>query len=105
MMSHLFLIKNSDTMWNRTDWRKIVAQLTGPIPHGVRIFYQKQMTHHLLPKVSRDWLREVTNCFLIRDPAEVIASYIKKNREATVEDIGFVQQVDIFDFLKRQTGS
>ena len=51
-----------------TDWRKIVAQLTGPIPNGARIFYQKQMTHHLLPKVSRDWLREVTNCFLIRDP-------------------------------------
>ena len=88
-----------------TDWRKIVAQLTGPIPNGARIFYQKQMTHHLLPKVSRDWLREVTNCFLIRDPAEVITSYIKKNREPTVEDLGFVQQVDIFDFLQRQTGS
>ena len=67
-----------------TDWRKIVANLTGPIPNGRRIFYQKQMTHHLLPEVSRDWLRQVTNCFLIRDPAEVIASYIKKNREPTV---------------------
>ena len=57
-----------------------------------RIFYQKQMTHHFLPEVSRDWLRQVTNCFLIRDPGEVIASYIKKNREPTVEDVGFVQQ-------------
>ncbi len=90
---------------SETDWREIIAQLTGPIPNGARIFYQKQMTHHLLPKVSRDWLREVTNCFLIRDPAEVITSYIKKNRKPTVEDLGFVQQVDIFDFLQRQTGS
>src|SRR5882762_228962 len=88
-----------------TDWRKIVANLTGPIPNGRRIFYQKQMTHHLLPEVSRNWLREVTNCFLIRDPADVITSYIKKNREPTVEDLGFVQQAEIFDFVQSQTGS
>jgi hypothetical protein len=31
-----------------TDWRKIVARLTGPIPRDRRIFFQKQMTHHLL---------------------------------------------------------
>jgi len=88
-----------------TDWRKIVANLTAAIPNGARIFYQKQMTHHLLPEVSRDWLRNVTNCFLIRDPAEVIASYIKKNREPTVEDLGFVQQAEIFDFVHRQINS
>jgi hypothetical protein len=88
-----------------TDWRKIVANLTGPIPNGARIFYQKQMTHHFLPEVSRDWLCQVTNCFLIRDPGEVIASYIKKNREPTVEDVGFVQQGEIFDFVRSQTGS
>src|SRR3989440_8426247 len=63
------------------------------------------MTTHLLPEVSRDWLRKVTNFFLIRNPAEVIASYIKKNREPTVEDLGFVQQAEIFDFVRRQTGA
>jgi hypothetical protein len=88
-----------------TDWRKIVVNLTGSTPNGARISYQKQMTHHLLPEVSRDWLREVTNCFLIRDPAEVIASYIKKNREPTVEDVGFVQQAEIFDFVRGQIGA
>jgi len=88
-----------------TDWRKVVANLTGPIPNGRRIFYQKQMTHHLLPEISRDWLGEVTNCFLIRDPAEVIASYIKKNGEPTFEDVGFVQQAEIFDFVRNQTGA
>ena len=36
-----------------TDWRKVVAQLTGPIPNGKRIFFQKQMTHHLLPDIDR----------------------------------------------------
>ena len=88
-----------------TDWRKIVANLTGLIPNGRRISYQKQMTHHLLSEVTRDWLCQVTNCFLIRDPGEVIASYIKKNREPTVEDVGFVQQGEIFGFVRSQTGS
>src|SRR5688572_19882986 len=52
----------------KTDWREVVAQLAGPIPGGKRIYYQKQMTHHLLPEIDREWLGQVVNCFLIRDP-------------------------------------
>jgi hypothetical protein len=88
-----------------TDWRKVVAQLIGPVPDGKRIFYQKQMTHHLLPQVDRAWLGEVTNCFLIRDPREVIVSYIKKNNDPALEDIGFVQQAEIFDWVRADTGA
>ena len=87
-----------------TDWRKIVVQLTGDVPGGRRIFYQKQMTHHLLPEIDRSWLGAVTNCFLIRDPAEVIVSYIKKKNDPTLEDIGFIQQAEIFDWVCEQTG-
>jgi len=58
------------------DWRKVVAQLTGPIPSGKRIFFQKHMTHQLLPEVDQQWLVAMTNCFLIRDPREVITSYL-----------------------------
>ncbi|HEV2841320.1 MAG TPA: hypothetical protein VGW39_08355 [Chthoniobacterales bacterium] len=88
-----------------TDWRKVIARLTGGVPHGKRIFYQKQMTHHLLPGMGREWLGLVTNCFLIRDPRAVIASYIKKNNDPTLEDIGFVQQAEIFDWVRARTGS
>jgi hypothetical protein len=88
-----------------TDWRKVVAQLSGPISNGRKIFFQKEMTHHLLPEVDRQWLEEVTNCFLIRDPAEVITSYIKKNDDPTLEDLGFVQQAEIFDWVCTKTGS
>ena len=49
-----------------TDWRRVVDRLTGPIPGGQRIDYQKHMTHHLLPHIERDWLLKLTNCFLIR---------------------------------------
>lgn len=81
----------------QADLKEIVATLTGPVPNGRRIFYQKQMTHHLLPEVPREWMREVTNCFLIRDPAEVIASYVKKHDvDLAVVDLGFEQQLEIY---------
>src|SRR5438270_13256757 len=68
------------TASGETNWKKIAKDLTaGPIPGGKRIFFQKQMTHHLLPDMGRQWLTSLTNCFLIRDPHEVILSYIKKN--------------------------
>jgi len=93
-----------------TDWRKVVEQLTGPIPESrhkgpSHIFYQKQMTHHLLPEIEREWMVDLTNCFLIRDPREVILSYIKKNPEPELEDLGFVQQSEIFEFIRARTNS
>ena len=82
-----------------TDWQKVIERLLAPIPNGKRIYFQKQMTHHLVPGVDRTWLGAATNCFLIRDPAEVIASYIKKNVDPALEDLGFVQQGEIFDWV------
>ncbi len=87
-----------------TNWRKVVAQLSGPAPGGKKIFFQKQMAHHLLPEIDRQWLGAVTNCFLIRDPAEVITSYIKKNDDPALDDLGFVQQAEIFHWVCEQTG-
>jgi Sulfotransferase domain len=88
-----------------TDWRKVIAYLTGPVANGKQIFFQKQMTHHLLPEIDREWLGAVTNCFLIRDPREVIASYIKKREDPALEDLGFVQQAEIFDFVRTLTNA
>jgi hypothetical protein len=89
-----------------TDWRKIVTRLTKePLPPGKRIFFQKHMSHHLLPEIDREWIVDLTNCFLIRDPSEVILSYIKKNPEPALEDLGFVQQCDIFELVRERTNS
>ena len=89
----------------QTDWRTIVTHLTRRTANGKRIFFQKQMTHHLLRKIDRDWLGAVTNCFLIRDPREVINSYIKKREHPALEDLGFVQQAEIFDFVRTHTNA
>lgn len=83
-----------------TDWRRVAESLTGEIPEGKTVFYQKQMTHHQLPEIDRQWLSKVKNCFLIRDPREVIVSYCKKNYEPTALDVGFPQQVEIFDWVR-----
>ncbi len=89
---------------HETDWRKIVDWLTGPVPEGRRIFYQKQMSHHLLPEISRDWLTQLTNCFLIREPQEMLTSLLKITPNPDVMDTGLPQQLEIFDLVEQQTG-
>jgi len=87
-----------------TDWRKVIAALTGPIPEGKSVFYQKHMTLHLLPEIDRGWLDNVVNCFLIRDPREVAASYDRTRPNPTIHDLGFPQQAEIFDLVHSRTG-
>jgi hypothetical protein len=85
------------------DWRSVVNRLTGSVPGGKAIFYQKHMTHHLLPHIGREWLDQVANCFLIRDPREVVLSYSKTRSSITPEDVGFPQQVEIFEHVRART--
>ena len=68
---------------------------------GKPVFYQKHMTHHMLPAIERAWLAEVSNVFLIRHPAKVVASYAAKRENPTLADLGFVQQVELFDLALR----
>ncbi|HEY1962566.1 MAG TPA: hypothetical protein VGG69_09120, partial [Rhizomicrobium sp.] len=78
-----------------TDWRKVVKTILGPVPEGREIFYQKHMTHHMLVEFGRDWIAQMRNAFLIRSPEDVLASYVEKRSEVTLDDIGFVQQREI----------
>lgn len=79
------------------DYDQVIRQCLGPSPHNKPVFYQKQMTHHMLPDTPLDWLKNLTNVFLIRHPARVIASYQKKRESPTLNDLGFVQQAALFD--------
>jgi hypothetical protein len=78
------------------DWREVVQGLLADPPAGKQIFYQKHMTHHMLPGFGLDWMNACRNAFLIRDPELVLASYTVKRNEVTLADIGFVQQSEIF---------
>jgi len=86
------------------DWRKVAARLLGPVPEGKTIWYQKHMTHHLLAHVGREWLGGLTHVFLIRDPREVLLSYIKSRPSVTADDIGVTQQLEIFEYVRNLSG-
>lgn len=87
-----------------TDWRRVVDGLLGPPPGGAALWYQKHMSHHLLPEMEVDWVLRLRNVLLIRDPAEVVSSYIKSRATVTPEDIGLPQQGRLFDLLRERQG-
>ena len=88
-----------------TDWRRVAAWLQGPVPEGRPLWYQKHMSHHLLPGMDTAWVRSLTNVFLIRDPALVVASYVKSRARVEPADIGLLQQLQLFDELAQAHGS
>jgi hypothetical protein len=86
------------------DWRRVVESLLAPLPRGVEILYQKQMSHHLLPDMGREWLASMTHAFLIRDPAPMLASLEDKLGRFDLDATGLPQQVEIFEFVVSTTG-
>lgn len=86
------------------DWRKVASWLTGPVPGGRAIWYQKHMAHHLLPMIERGWLDALTHAFLIREPDEMVASLLKTYPGAGLADTGLPQQCEIFDRVAGRQG-
>ena len=82
-----------------SDWRRVVDSLLGPAPGNAAVWYQKHMTHHLLPHMDHAWIAGLRNVLLIRDPREVVASYVKSRATVTANDIGLPQQVALYDEL------
>jgi Sulfotransferase domain len=83
-----------------TGWQEVLDQLcSAPLPDGKTVYYQKHMTHHLLPEVDRDALRGLRHAFLIREPRSLLASYARVRAEPTLADLGLAQQLEIFRLL------
>ena len=87
-----------------SDWQAVAARLAAPLEHGATVQFQKQMAHHQLPTFGREWMRAVRHAFLIRDQREILASYVKKREEVTLADLGLAQQVELYDWVVRETG-
>ena len=65
--------------------------------------YSKQMTHHLLDDMSLEWVTQLRNVLLVRDPGEVVASYVRSREACEPEDIGLLQQARLLDVLPADT--
>ena len=82
-----------------TDWRRVVDSLTRPWPDGPAVQYQKHMAQHLVPDLPRGWIRSLRNVLLIRDPAEVVSSYLRSRASVVADDIGILQQLELHVML------
>lgn len=72
-----------------------ICAAEGATPH----LYMKHMPHHMLPGFPLDWAEDCVNIHLLRHPARVIASYTAKRAAPTLEDIGFPQQLALYQRL------
>lgn len=89
-------------------WQPLVKALTEDTPadanDDTRIYYQKHMSHHLTEDIKLDFIDQLRNAFLIRHPNDVLASYLRKHHRATPEDLGYPQQVALFNRIQDRTG-
>ncbi len=75
-----------------TDLSAAVAGLSAPLPTGTRVHYVKHMAHHVSREMDLTWTLGFHNVLLIRDPVEVVASYIRARERCEPDDIGLPQQ-------------
>jgi hypothetical protein len=78
----------------QSDWRIVVSELTAPVKG---VYYQKHMAHHLVPPLPRDWVGSLSNILLIRDPRDVVASYVRSRGHVSLSDLGVVQLTELFE--------
>ena len=58
------------------------------------------MAHHILEGENIDWIKNMKNCLLIRHPRDVILSYSKKNEINSIQQLGYLQQIKIYENIK-----
>ncbi len=80
-----------------TDAEDAVRALHAPVPRGVRVHYAKHMAHHVADDMDLAWTAAFRNVLLVRDPAEVVASYVRSRESCEPADIGLLQQVRLLD--------
>lgn len=86
-----------------TAYADVVRALTeGASPTALQ--YQKHMTHHIPEAMDMNWCATLRHCFLVRVPAQVIASYLQKMPEVNEDAIGIRRQAELFDEITAVTG-
>ena len=63
------------------------------------ILFFKQMTHHL-ENLNWDFLSEMINIILTRDPIEMLPSYAKEIENPTMQDVGYAKHIKLLEYLE-----
>lgn len=82
-----------------TDARHVAHSIleNGTMP----VVFVKNMAHHL-ELIDQSFLDKVTNVFLIRNPAQILASYVQVIEDISLRDIGIEYQFNLFHRLRAQ---
>tara|TARA_R110002072_G_scaffold36252_7_gene106766 strand:- start:1 stop:729 length:729 start_codon:yes stop_codon:yes gene_type:complete len=83
---------------------EIAARCAGEAPDGSAFFFQKHMCQHMLPGTPTGWMADCRHVFLIRDPADVAASFAATAGTATADDLGSARQYEIYQVARDLTG-
>ncbi len=86
-----------------SDRTEVIRQLTEH-PVATPLFYQKHMTKHMPPGMDMGWCAGLRHCFIVRDPAEAIASYLKMMPSVDEQAIGIARQAELFREIASVTG-
>lgn len=85
-----------------TDLATAIDELFAPLSPGRRVHYAKHMAHHISRDMDLSWTLSFRNVLLIRDPAEVVASYVRARESCEPADIGVPQQGWLLELWDRQ---
>jgi hypothetical protein len=86
------------------DWDSVARTMSGAVPHGRPIWYQKHMAHHMEGDLGIEALPDHVHAFLIRDPRRVVASYAAKRTQVRPEHLGLFRQRIYFDQVADRLG-
>jgi len=79
------------------DGEKVVRDLIlGEFSKPVLFF--KNMTHHLY-NLNLGFLSETVNVLLIRDPVEMLPSYVVWVEKPTLQDVGYKKHIELLEYL------
>ena len=84
-----------ETMEN--DGAKVVEMMMGE--HGsAKVVFFKNMTHHL-PGIDREFMSDVVNVILTRDPEDMLPSFDKVISSPSITDVGYEAHIELYDYL------
>jgi len=93
-----------------TDINKVIEKLTGNLPDGKSFSFQKMTTGDYKSEFGIDWVKKLSNFFLIRHPQDIIASLDIAEKKAgiteplTQQTLGMKTLYEVFQQIEVITG-
>lgn len=77
-----------------------VLDMINSLAENHEIIFLKNMAHHH-EGLNWDYMKNMHNIFLIRDPKQLIASFAQVIQNPTLQDIGLKHEADLLDYVAK----